>query len=121
MSASETAAAPISSAQPPHSSAHVAVVVPALRESGGVATVGRFIHRVLDESDAYDPAFISVPLSSRDPASLRHLDPETWPRGAVIEEEMWRDTTFNTSVPWEPNWSLAVSIPSALNDPSQPV
>lgn len=89
MSASETAAAPVSSAQPPHSSAHVAVVVPALRESGGVATVGRFIHRVLDESDAYDPAFISVPLSSRDPASLRLLDPETWRRGAVIEEEMW--------------------------------
>jgi glycosyltransferase involved in cell wall biosynthesis len=89
MSASETAAAPVSSAQSPLSPAHVAVVVPALRESGGVATVGRFIHRVLDESDAYDPAFISVPLSSRDPASLRLLDPETWRRGAVIEEETW--------------------------------
>jgi hypothetical protein len=89
MSASETAAAPVSSAQSPRSPAHVAVVVPALRESGGVATVGRFIHRVLDESDAYDPAFISVPLSSRDPASLRLLDPGTWQRGAVIEEEMW--------------------------------
>jgi glycosyltransferase involved in cell wall biosynthesis len=89
MSASETAAAPVSSAQSPHSPAHVAVVVPVLRESGGAATVGRFIHRVLDESDASDPEFISVPLSSRDPASLRLLDPETWRRGAVIEEEMW--------------------------------
>ena len=67
----------------------VAVVVPALAISGGVAGVARFLHRVLQNADGYEPSLISVPLSSDDPASVRLNDPGTWTRGVQVREGTW--------------------------------
>ncbi|MCS4119418.1 glycosyltransferase family 4 protein [Salinibacter ruber] len=67
----------------------VAVVVPALATSGGVAGVARFVYQVLQEADGYEPSLLSVPLSSDDPASVRLTDPGTWTRGVQVREGTW--------------------------------
>jgi glycosyltransferase involved in cell wall biosynthesis len=67
----------------------VALVVPALATSGGVAGVARFLHQVLEASDRYEPSLLSVPLSSDDPASVRLTDPDTWTDGVRVEKGTW--------------------------------
>ena len=72
----------------------VALVVPALATSGGVAGVARFLHQVLEASDRYEPSLISVPLSSDDPASVRLTDPGTWADGVQIKEGTWEGQPY---------------------------
>ena len=67
----------------------VALVVPALAISGGVAGVARFIYQVLEASDRYEPSLVSVPLSSTDEASIRLTDPKTWAEGVQVREGTW--------------------------------
>ena len=72
----------------------VALVVPALATSGGVAGVARFLHQVLEASDRYEPSLLSVPLSSDDPASVRLTDPDTWTDGVRVEEGTWEGHSY---------------------------
>ena len=76
----------VTTTSPPY---RVAVVVPALATSGGVAGVARFVYQVLQEAAGYEPSLVSVPLSSDDPASVRLTDPGTWPRGVQVREGTW--------------------------------
>lgn len=63
----------------------VALVVPGLEERGGVPAVAQFLARVLRESGRYEAAFVSLPMGSSDPASVRLLAPSTWRRGVRVE------------------------------------
>ena len=78
----------------------VALVVPALATSGGVAGVARFLYQVLDESDRYKPSLISVPLSSDDPASARLTNPSTWADGVQVEEGRWEGHSYRHVGAW---------------------
>ena len=72
----------------------VALVVPALTESGGVATVGRFLYRVLQDAPDFQPEFVSVPLSSSDEASVRLTEPTTWLRGVQVDQDTWEGAPY---------------------------
>lgn len=72
----------------------VAVVVPALTTSGGVAGVARFIYQVLEASDRYEPSLVSVPLSSKDAASVRLADPHSWREGIQVTEGTWEGRSY---------------------------
>jgi len=64
----------------------VAVVVPAFAAGGGVSAVARFLVDVLDASGRYEPALISLALSSVDPTSVCLRRPRSWLRGIQVEE-----------------------------------
>ena len=72
----------------------IALVVPGFEEDGGVPAVARFLAHVLRESGRYEPSFISLPMSSKDPSSLRLLSPSSWLRGLRCEQSEWRGETF---------------------------
>lgn len=60
----------------------IALVTHSFEGGGGVSTMARFLHRVLQESDAFDPTVVSLAISSQDSASVRLLNPASWLRGA---------------------------------------
>ena len=87
----------VTNTSPPY---RVALVVPALAISGGVAGVARFIYEMLDSSDRYEPSLISVPLSSDDPASVRLTKPSTWADGIQVEEGVWEGRPYRHVGVW---------------------
>ncbi len=72
----------------------IALVVPVLAEGGGVPTVAEFLYQVLDESNLYQPDFISLATSSKDQASLRFLSPKSWSTGLQIVYSQWRGREY---------------------------
>jgi glycosyltransferase involved in cell wall biosynthesis len=64
----------------------VALLVPDFEDDGGVKQVALFLHRVLRETDRYEPDVLSLALSARDPASIRVAAPSTWSRGVRVQE-----------------------------------
>lgn len=60
----------------------VALVTHSFEGGGGVTTMARFLHRVLQESDTFEPTVFSLAISSRDSASVRLLNPASWLRGS---------------------------------------
>lgn len=60
------------------SSSRIALVVPGFEEGGGVPAVARFLAQVLRDSGRYRPEFVSLPMSSKDAASVRVTVPGTW-------------------------------------------
>ena len=72
----------------------VAVVVPGLEEGGGVPAVALFLARVMRESGRYEPSFISLPMSSADPASVALRSPRSWRRGIQTETGEWGGERF---------------------------
>lgn len=74
--------------------ATVAVVVPALRNMGGVQAVARFLFRVLRASDRYDPFLVSLAMCSSDPCSVRLRDPRSWLRGVRVERGTWEEYSY---------------------------
>lgn len=67
----------------------VALVVPGLLETGGVASMARFLAQMLRDSGRYEPVLVSVATSSRDLASVRLLHPPSWWRGIDVLEGEW--------------------------------
>lgn len=60
----------------------VCVVVPDIvGEAGGVTVLADFVFNALRRSGRYEPAFLSLAVSSRDEASVRLLSPASWLRG----------------------------------------
>ena len=53
--------------------------------SGGVWTVTRFLWDILSKNTRFSPEIIHIATSSRDPASVRLLDPTSWIHGVQIE------------------------------------
>lgn len=67
----------------------VAIVVPGLAVAGGVPAVAAFLYRAMMQSGRYEPHLFSLPMSSRDPSSVRLLVPKTWFLGPRIEHGFW--------------------------------
>ncbi len=72
----------------------IALVVPALMKSGGVATVADFLYRVLEQHPDFAPELVSIPASSSDPSSTQLRSPKTWWQGIQVEEGMWRGRPY---------------------------
>lgn len=72
----------------------VALVVPALTTSGGVATVADFLYRVLDDHPDFEPDLVSIATKSNDPLSTHLRDPTTWGRRVQTEEGTWRGRPY---------------------------
>ncbi len=72
----------------------VALVVPDLTGSGGVAAVVRFLYDVLERSERYAPYLISLAMSSRDRCSVRLLDPRSWLRGVEVRDGIWEGRQY---------------------------
>ena len=72
----------------------VAIVVPSLVEGGGVPAVARFLYRVLQESDGYEPFLVSLAMSSRDTSSLRALNLQSWFDGVRARRGTWEGRPY---------------------------
>jgi D-inositol-3-phosphate glycosyltransferase len=59
----------------------VALVTHDFGRSGGVATMTRFLYRVLSESGRFEPEIVSLAMSASDSASVRLRSPATWTKG----------------------------------------
>ena len=72
----------------------IAVVVPAITNTGGVASVAEFVIRTIRERTDHDYAVFSIAMAARDRTSLLLSDPRTWLRGATVAEGEFRGTPF---------------------------
>lgn len=70
------------------------MVVPDYAADGGLPTLSRFVYRVIRDSGRYDVDVVSVPMSSRDPESVRLLSPGSWAGGPKIREGAWRGVPY---------------------------
>jgi len=62
----------------------VALVTPNFAESGGTASMTKFLYRSLHKKEHYNPQIISLASSSDDEASFQISDPKTWNGPRVI-------------------------------------
>lgn len=75
------------------SPSRIALVVPGFEEGGGVPAVALFLAQVLRDSGRYRPEFVSLPMGSRDAASVRVTAPGTWWRGPLTSHDSsWGET-----------------------------
>jgi len=65
----------------------VAIVVPDLTRTGGLAAVARFLSEVIADADGFSADLISVAHSSSDRASVQLRRPRTWVRGVQVRSE----------------------------------
>lgn len=72
----------------------IAIVVPALTESGGVATVAKFLYKAINNSSHYRADIISLATSARDEASMRILAPASWLAGSRIINKRWENGEY---------------------------
>ena len=68
----------------------LALVVPNLAGGGGVQAVARFIKDAVLRSGRFDLQVVSLPESSRDPASVRLLSPLSWAAGTKALPAEWQ-------------------------------
>jgi len=73
-----------------HPRRRVALVVPGLQYGGGVPTVALFLYRLLESTDRYEPALVSLSIASNDALSVLLLNPSTWKRGVQMTVGTWR-------------------------------
>ncbi len=69
--------------------ASVAVIVPEIKETGGLATVGKFFYDILRRSEKYEPELISIPMSSNDPFSKKLISPKSWCSKTIVHKDEW--------------------------------
>lgn len=72
----------------------IAIVVPALIDSGGVPAVARFLYDTAVRSGHYDIVLVSLASSSTDDCSVRLFGPTTWVRGVTIRHDIWEGRRF---------------------------
>ncbi len=65
----------------------IAIVVPDLTRTGGLASVAHFLAGIVADSDRYAADLISVAHSSSDRASVQLRRPRTWLRGVQVRPE----------------------------------
>ncbi len=74
---------------------HIAIVVPDLTRTGGLASVAHFLAGVVADTDRYTADLISVALSSSDRASVQLRRPHTWIRGVQVRPETTDGTSYD--------------------------
>lgn len=72
----------------------IAVVVPSILNTGGVASVADFVIRTIRERTEHDLKVISLAMAARDPDSVLLTNPLTWARGAATSSGDFRGTAF---------------------------
>lgn len=72
----------------------IGLVVPALKGSGGVQAVARFIKDTALNSGKYELKIISLCMSSDDESSLQITRPTTWLDGVKVKKGIWDDIPF---------------------------
>ncbi|PQJ35060.1 hypothetical protein BSZ35_11060 [Salinibacter sp. 10B] len=78
----------------------IAIVVPDLSTSGGVATVAHFLRDLISESNRYDADVISVALGSSDRASVHLRAPSTWADGVQVRSESVNGVSYDHVGAW---------------------
>jgi len=69
----------------------LAIVVPALRDGGGVPAVARFIRDTVQRSGEFDLKLISLATSATDECNISLRVPRTWSRGVLVRDLVWED------------------------------
>ncbi len=72
----------------------VALVIPGFPSSGGLTSVGNFLHEVLRRTEEYEHCFVSIASSRNDIQSVRLLSPGSWARGISKVEKIWQNETY---------------------------
>ena len=72
----------------------IAVVVPSILNTGGVASVAEFVIRTIRERTDHDLKVVSLAMAARDPDSVLLSNPLTWTRGVNASAGDFRGTTF---------------------------
>ena len=70
----------------------LALVVPALGSGGGVTSVARFVREAARNSGRYELKLVSLCMNSRDPASVRLMQPMSWRCGILAQQDDWEGT-----------------------------
>lgn len=79
---------------PARSRKRIAVVVPSILNTGGVASVAEFVIRTIRERTDHDLKVVSLAMAARDVDSLLLSDPSTWLRGVNASTGDFRGTPF---------------------------
>ena len=72
----------------------IALVVPSIATSGGLASVAAFLQTMITDSGDYQADIISIAAYISDTASSRLASPKTWSDQPRIIEGMWNGTQF---------------------------
>jgi glycosyltransferase involved in cell wall biosynthesis len=72
----------------------IAIIVPGLKNGGGVPAMGNFLYSIIKNSPDFDPDLISIATSSSDKASLLFSSPKTWYRYPKIFNETWQGKPY---------------------------
>lgn len=79
---------------PARSRKRIAVVVPSILNTGGVASVAEFVIRTIRERTDHDLKVVSLAMAARDRDSMLLSDPSTWMRGVNASAGDFRGTPF---------------------------
>lgn len=79
---------------PQHKRKRIAVVVPSILNTGGVASVAEFVIRTIRERTDHDLKVVSLAMAARDRDSVRLTNPLTWLGGAKTSVGDFRGTPF---------------------------
>jgi D-inositol-3-phosphate glycosyltransferase len=72
----------------------IALVVPDLETTGGIAQVAEFVCQTIERSQAFELRIVSLAMARCDPLSLSLTRPSTWVRGVTTSEDTWRGIPF---------------------------
>lgn len=72
----------------------IAVVAPALEDSGGVQSIVEMVVRLIEGSNRYECKIISLATSASDHLSVRLRSPSSWFQGVRTEHRSWRGRTI---------------------------
>lgn len=72
----------------------VGVVVPAIQNGGGLASLAGFLCRAMARSGRYRARVVSVATSAADDSSVRLASPRTWLKGCRLEYGEWDDLPY---------------------------
>lgn len=72
----------------------IALVVPGLSSSGGLASAAAFLYRVIRDYSPYQLHLYSLATSFTDSTSVRLLRPSTWRRGISVVEGVWDNVKY---------------------------
>ncbi|PHS21661.1 MAG: hypothetical protein COA84_15450 [Robiginitomaculum sp.] len=68
----------------------IAIIVPGLEISGGIATAANFLAEIVDQHPHYDLDLISLCMNSVEETSVMLSQPASWARGISVRNAIWR-------------------------------
>jgi glycosyltransferase involved in cell wall biosynthesis len=69
----------------------IAMIVPGLEVSGGIATVANFLAEIVDQHPHYDLDLISLCMNSFEETSVMLSQPASWARGVSVRNAIWHN------------------------------